>query len=163
MINQFRTLNPLNLILLFAYTFFMRMAIFADLPEVLRFEFLESYAKFLITIPENSFSPASNVFFAGIIIYVPKEIIGSASASSPIVIAMMQTITDNAITTVNTIAINRCLNQLLVSMIKDDLLNAIIKLCTPLVEKNKANRKPKDNRPEFCCKTISSSVLLKAL
>ncbi|RZK78380.1 MAG: beta-carotene 15,15'-monooxygenase [Pedobacter sp.] len=70
MINQFRTLNPINLILLFAYTFFMRMAIFADLPEVLRFEFLESYAKFLITIPENSLSPAANVVFAGIIIYI---------------------------------------------------------------------------------------------
>lgn len=70
MINQFRTLNPLNLLLLFAYTFFMRMAIFADLPAALQFEFLESYAKFLITIPADSISPLSNVVFAGILIFV---------------------------------------------------------------------------------------------
>ncbi|MES2828378.1 MAG: DUF6427 family protein [Bacteroidota bacterium] len=70
MINQFRTLNPLNLLLLFAYTFFMRMAIFADLPSVLQFEFLESYAKFLISIPAGSISPVSNVVLAGILIFV---------------------------------------------------------------------------------------------
>lgn len=70
MINQFRTLNPLNLLLLFAYTFFMRMAIFADLPVVLQFEFLEPYAKFLIAIPVNSLSPLANVTLAGILIFV---------------------------------------------------------------------------------------------
>ena len=71
MINQFRNLNPINLLILFAYTFFMRMALFADLPETLRFEFLESYAKFLIQIPiQNTLSPEGNVFFAGVIVYV---------------------------------------------------------------------------------------------
>ncbi|TDQ09863.1 DUF6427 family protein [Pedobacter metabolipauper] len=71
MINQFRNLNPINLLLLFAYTFFMRMAIFAELPSALQFEFLEPYAKFLIHIPIGEvLSPATNVFFAAIIIYV---------------------------------------------------------------------------------------------
>ncbi|NRF39094.1 DUF6427 family protein [Pedobacter foliorum] len=71
MINQFRNLNPINLLILFAYTFFMRMAIFADLPPSLQFEFLEPYTKFFIQIPlQNTFSPAGNVFFAGIIIYI---------------------------------------------------------------------------------------------
>ncbi|MGY4383121.1 hypothetical protein ACVWYN_000140 [Pedobacter sp. UYP24] len=70
MINQFRTLNPINLLILFAYTFFMRIAIYADLPSILQFEFLESYAKFLITIPVNSISPVANVTLAGILIFV---------------------------------------------------------------------------------------------
>lgn len=70
MINQFRNLNPVNLLVLFAYTFFMRMAIFADLPSVLQFEFLESYTKFFIPIPvQNTFSPGGNVFVAGLLIY----------------------------------------------------------------------------------------------
>ncbi|WP_256003150.1 DUF6427 family protein [Pedobacter deserti] len=71
MINQFRTLNPVNLLLLFAYTFFMRMAIFADLPDVLQFEFLEPYAKFFVQIPiRNPFSSAGNVFMAGLLVYI---------------------------------------------------------------------------------------------
>ena len=51
MINQFRTLNPINLLFLFAYTFFMRIAIFVDLPPALNFEFLEPYARFFLPIP----------------------------------------------------------------------------------------------------------------
>lgn len=71
MINQFRTLNPVNLLLLFAYTFFMRIAMFANLPSALQFEFLEPYTKFFIQIPiQNTFSPAGNVFLAGVIIYI---------------------------------------------------------------------------------------------
>lgn len=71
MINQFRTLNPINLLILFAYTFFMRMAIFMDIPPRLNFEFLEPFAKFFIQIPiENSFSPGANIFFAAILIFV---------------------------------------------------------------------------------------------
>lgn len=71
MINQFRNLNPINLVLLFAYTFFMRMAIFNDLPGHLNFEFLESYTRFFIKIPVQSvFSSVSNVFFAGILVYI---------------------------------------------------------------------------------------------
>jgi hypothetical protein len=72
MINQFRTLNPINLLFLFAYTFFMRIVIFTDLPPVLNFEFLEPYAKFFIQIPidKNSFSPGVNIFIASILVYI---------------------------------------------------------------------------------------------
>jgi hypothetical protein len=70
MINQFRSLNPVNLLLLFVFTFFMRMAIFADLPANLNFELLESYAKFLLTIPVNSFSSTGNVLLAGLIVFI---------------------------------------------------------------------------------------------
>lgn len=71
MINQFRNLNPVNLFLLFAYTFFMRMAIFADLPASLQFEFLEPYTKFFIKIPiGETLSPSGNIFVAGLMIYI---------------------------------------------------------------------------------------------
>lgn len=57
--------------LLFAYTFFMRIAIFVHLPERLNFEFLESYTKFMVQIPiGEDLSVALNVFIAGILIYI---------------------------------------------------------------------------------------------
>ena len=75
MINQFKTLNPINLLLLFAYTFFMRMAILLNPPERLNFEFLEPYTKFLIQIPiGNNFSILSNILIAGILIFIQAVI-----------------------------------------------------------------------------------------
>ncbi|MES2417309.1 MAG: DUF6427 family protein [Bacteroidota bacterium] len=71
MINQFRNLSPVNLVLLVAYTFFMRLAIFINLPARFDFEFLEPYAKLLIQIPSaNAFSPSLNVFLAAAITMV---------------------------------------------------------------------------------------------
>jgi hypothetical protein len=71
MINQFRSLNPVNLLLLAAYTLFMRLAIFLNVPAQPNFEFLEPYAKFFIQIPvAESISPGANVFFATIIVFI---------------------------------------------------------------------------------------------
>jgi hypothetical protein len=72
MINQFRTLNPINLLLLFAFTFLMRVVIFIDLPPVLNFEFLEPYAKFFLHIPleDDSFSSSVNILIATLLVYV---------------------------------------------------------------------------------------------
>ncbi|MFI5451794.1 DUF6427 family protein [Pedobacter sp. UC225_61] len=71
MINQFRNLNPINLLILAAYAIFMRLAIFLNLPDQLNFEFLESYTKFFIQIPlTSSFSPAVNIFFATCITFI---------------------------------------------------------------------------------------------
>ena len=71
MINQFRTLHPVNLVILFAYTFFMRMAILMNLPEKLNFEFLEPYARFLIHLPiDNGFSSLANVCIAAILVFM---------------------------------------------------------------------------------------------
>lgn len=70
MINQFRTSHPINLLILFVYTFFMRMAIFADLPPALNVEFLEPYAKFFINLPlGNGFTALGNVIFAAILTF----------------------------------------------------------------------------------------------
>ncbi|MBB2145948.1 beta-carotene 15,15'-monooxygenase [Pedobacter sp. LMG 31464] len=71
MINQFRNLNPVNLLILAAYAIFMRLAIFLNLPDQLNFEFLEPYTKFFIQIPlTNYFSPAGNIFFATVLTFI---------------------------------------------------------------------------------------------
>lgn len=57
--------------MLAAYTIFMRIAIFVNLPDQLNFEFLEPYAKLLIQIPlENSFSVTANLALAAILTFI---------------------------------------------------------------------------------------------
>lgn len=71
MINQFRNLNPVNIILLAAYAIFMRLAIFINLPDQLNFEFLEPYAKLFIQIPLGStFAPVANICIAAVLTFV---------------------------------------------------------------------------------------------
>ena len=71
MINQFRKLSPINLLLLLAYTFFMRMAIFYEMPPQLNFDFLEPFARLLINIDlDNAFSPQTNIFFAAVLVFI---------------------------------------------------------------------------------------------
>lgn len=71
MINQFKKLNPVNLIFLLAYTFFMRMAIFYETPALLNFDFLEPFARLLINVDlDNAFSAQTNIFIAAVLVYV---------------------------------------------------------------------------------------------
>ncbi|WP_285060346.1 DUF6427 family protein [Pedobacter ginsengisoli] len=47
------------------------MAIFADLPVLLQFEFLEPYTKFFVKIPiGETLSPSGNVIVAGFMVYI---------------------------------------------------------------------------------------------
>jgi hypothetical protein len=70
MINQFRQLNPINLLFLLAYTFLMRIAIFYETPSQLNFDFLEPFARLLINIDlDNAFSASANIFFAAVIVF----------------------------------------------------------------------------------------------
>ncbi|MCY1520748.1 hypothetical protein D9M68_555350 [compost metagenome] len=71
MINQFRNLAPVNLLLLLAFAFFMRLPIFIDLPQQLHFEFVEPYTRLLIPVPAAGFfSPPANVIIATLLIVV---------------------------------------------------------------------------------------------
>ncbi|MFC3365017.1 DUF6427 family protein [Pedobacter fastidiosus] len=71
MINQFRKLNPVNLILLLAYAFFMRAVIFYRVPDHLNFDFLEPFARPLINIDfSNAFTPITNIFIATVLVYI---------------------------------------------------------------------------------------------
>jgi len=74
MINQFRSLQPINLLLLAAYTIFMRIAIFINLPSQLDLDILESYTKIFISISPNALSPMANVFFAAVVVFVQSLI-----------------------------------------------------------------------------------------
>ena len=65
MINQFRSLNPLNILLLAGVGILLRLGVFWQLPEKVNFEFIEPFARFLIDIPlENAFPPYLNVLIA---------------------------------------------------------------------------------------------------
>jgi len=70
MVNQFRSLHPLNLLLLVAYAIFMRIAIFFNLSSELTFEILEPYTKLFINIPKDALSSEANLFFATVITLV---------------------------------------------------------------------------------------------
>ena len=78
MINQFRQLNPINLLFLLAYTFLMRIAIFYETPSQLNFDFLEPFARLLINIDlDNAFSASANIFFAAVIVFSQALIFNS--------------------------------------------------------------------------------------
>ncbi|NQV75447.1 MAG: beta-carotene 15,15'-monooxygenase [Bacteroidetes bacterium] len=65
MIQQFRSLNPLNIILLIGIAILLRIGIFIDLPQQISFEFMEPFARLLIDIPlQSAFSPLANVIVA---------------------------------------------------------------------------------------------------
>ncbi len=71
MIKQFRSLNPVNVILLIGFAIFLRLGIFLKLPDQVSFDFIEPFTKFLISIPlENAFSPSANVLIAMLIMLV---------------------------------------------------------------------------------------------
>ncbi|MBC7744416.1 MAG: beta-carotene 15,15'-monooxygenase [Flavobacterium sp.] len=65
MINQFKSLNPLNILLLIGVAIILRLGLVVQLPDKLNFDFIEPFARFLIIIPlENAFSPFSNLSIA---------------------------------------------------------------------------------------------------
>ena len=65
MIKQFRSLSPINILLLIGIAVILRLGVLIHLPEKLNFDFMEPFARFLIAIPlENAFSPYANVLTA---------------------------------------------------------------------------------------------------
>lgn len=70
MINQFRSLNPINLLFLAIYTVFLRVSIFFNLPTSLTFELVDSYTKVFGGIAVEPISAEASVFFAAIIVFL---------------------------------------------------------------------------------------------
>ena len=65
MIQQFRSINPINIILLIGISLLLRVGIFIQLPERISFDFIEPFTKLLIVRPlENAFSPLTNIFIS---------------------------------------------------------------------------------------------------
>lgn len=65
MIKQFRSLNPLNIVLLAGVAIVLRLGVLFELPDTINFDFIEPFARFLINMPlESAFSPFSNVVIA---------------------------------------------------------------------------------------------------
>ena len=67
MIQQFRSLHPLNILLLVGVAIFLRLGVLMQLPESLNFDYIEPFARFLVAIPENAVSPFSNVLITLVI------------------------------------------------------------------------------------------------
>ena len=65
MIQQFRSLNPLNILLLIVVAILLRTGLLLNLPDQVSFDFIEPFARFLINIPfDNLFNPIANVWIA---------------------------------------------------------------------------------------------------
>jgi hypothetical protein len=68
MINFFRRLNPISLLIVVVIAIFLRLGVLLQLPDHIEFTLLETYAGSLFAIPSDSlFSPVANLFFATII------------------------------------------------------------------------------------------------
>jgi hypothetical protein len=71
MIKQFRSIDPLNIILMIGVATLLRVGVLIQLPDQISFEFMEPFARLLINVPlENAFSPLANVLIAQIILIV---------------------------------------------------------------------------------------------
>lgn len=71
MINQFRSINPLNIIFLAFMVLVLRAGLFIRLPEQVNFDFIESFTRLLVPFPvENSFSVLNNVLLAALMLFI---------------------------------------------------------------------------------------------
>jgi hypothetical protein len=71
MIQQFRSINPLNIPLLIVVAFLLRIGSFINLPPEIGFEFMEPFSRLLLAIPEESgISSLSNLLIALLILIV---------------------------------------------------------------------------------------------
>lgn len=71
MIKQFRSINPLNMIILIGIGILLRAGIFTQLPEQVSFEFMEPFSRLLIEFPiESTFSPLANILIAYTILLI---------------------------------------------------------------------------------------------
>jgi len=74
MIKQFRSHNPVNIIFLAGITLLLRAGIFIHIPEQVSVDFIEPFTRFLVPIPESSFSVLTNIFFAAFLLLVQSLI-----------------------------------------------------------------------------------------
>ncbi len=71
MIKQFRSINPVNIILLAGITLLLRAGIFFRLPEHVSVDFIEPFTRLWLPVPiENSFSVLTNVFLAASLLFI---------------------------------------------------------------------------------------------
>lgn len=75
MISQFRNLNPANLILLAFVTVVLRVGVLLKMPQTVDLSLLDTYAGFLINVPEDLFSPFGNIFTAMVLVFIQAVIL----------------------------------------------------------------------------------------
>ena len=71
MIKQFRSLNPLNIILLIGVALLLRAGILLHLPDEVNMDFIEPFTRLLLPAPvQNTFSPFANIATATFLLFV---------------------------------------------------------------------------------------------
>lgn len=76
MINQFKTLNPVNIFFLIVISAILRIGIFLWLPESLGYDFSGSFGWLMIPMPAQVYlSPLANVFLAGLMTLIQALIL----------------------------------------------------------------------------------------
>lgn len=70
MISQFRSLNPVNLILLCVIAIILRTGVLLSLPASIAFSPFEPYTALLLKVPSDLFTPFSNVFYATVLVLI---------------------------------------------------------------------------------------------
>ncbi len=70
MIGQFRNLNPANLLLLAFITMLFRVGVLLKMPDTVDLSLFDTYAGFLVNVPEDLFSPFGNIFTAMVIVFL---------------------------------------------------------------------------------------------
>lgn len=75
MINQFRSLNPFNLVLLFIITCLLRIVVLVRMPDVIDLSLLDTYGGMLVSIPNDLFSPFGNIFVATVLVFIQAILI----------------------------------------------------------------------------------------
>lgn len=71
MIQQFRSINPVNILLLIGLAFFLRIGLLIDMPDHFSFEFGEPFSRLLLAVPqESAFTPLGNIMMTVIILIV---------------------------------------------------------------------------------------------
>ncbi len=75
MIKQFRSINPVNILLLAGITLLLRAGIFIRLPKEVSVDFIEPFTRLLLPVPiENTFPAFTNIYLAAFLLIVQSLI-----------------------------------------------------------------------------------------
>ncbi|WP_411275348.1 DUF6427 family protein [Daejeonella sp.] len=70
MIKQFRSINPVNIILLAGMTLLLRIGIFIHPPDQVSVDFIEPFTRFLVPLPENTYPVITNIYLAAFLLFI---------------------------------------------------------------------------------------------
>lgn len=71
MIKQFRSINPVNILILMGIILLLRAGIFIRLPKEVSVDFIEPFTRLLLPVPiENTFPAFTNIYLAAFLLFI---------------------------------------------------------------------------------------------